>query len=180
MHRDRLLQLIESYRTRYPKEIDCVTRFISFVRENSDCFERSLSIGHVTGSAWLVNSKYSHVLLTHHLKLNRWLQLGGHADGNSNILESASREAYEESGLTEIRPVSKEIFDLDIHLIPERGNEAAHYHYDVRFAFEAVGEEEFKVSAESRELAWVPIQEISKYTSEESMQRMAQKWVSIH
>jgi 8-oxo-dGTP pyrophosphatase MutT (NUDIX family) len=114
-------------------------------------------------------------LLTHHKKLGRWLQLGGHADGDSQVMRVASREAEEESGLKQLALVSREIFDIDVHLIPERGQEPAHYHYDVRFLFEADKNETLVVSEESNDLAWVPLVSIEDYSCEESILRMVRK-----
>jgi hypothetical protein len=71
--------------------------------------------------------------------------------------------------------VSSEIFDLDVHLIPERGNEPAHYHYDVRYLFECAGDPALTVSEESNELAWAALSEIETYTSEDSIVRMVRK-----
>ncbi|MEE9367717.1 MAG: NUDIX hydrolase [Pontiella sp.] len=177
MHRAPLLQLLNSYRTNWPAETETADRLIGFVESNTDCFERALSIGHITGSAWVVNKAGMHVLLTHHRKLNMWLQLGGHVDGNPDVLEAAMREALEESGLTNLKPVSPEIFDIDIHLIPERKNESAHYHHDIRFTFQVAGSEDYVVSDESHDLAWVEISHLSEVTTEESMLRMAAKWL---
>ena len=177
MHRIELLKKLAAYCETWPDEAETTQRFIHFVQTQPDCFERSLPIGHITGSAWLVNEAGTHVLLTHHRKLGMWLQLGGHADGNPDILDAALREATEESGLSRIEPVSTEIFDLDIHLIPARKNEAAHDHYDVRFAFRTSNAEDYIVSDESHDLAWVEMSALEKYTTEESMVRMAQKWL---
>lgn len=176
MHRNHLLSLIDIYHAKYPKEVACIERFVAFVTDNPTCFERSLAIGHVTGSAWVVNRAGTHTLLTHHRKLNRWLQLGGHADGNADILAVALREAYEESGIAVLQPISNEIFDLDIHPIPAKGDEAAHFHYDVRFAIQAVNSDRYTVSDESHALSWVPIEQIRDKTQEESMLRMQRKW----
>ncbi|MEM7032039.1 MAG: NUDIX hydrolase [Chloroflexota bacterium] len=176
MHRQELLDLITDYQHRYPEEQDCVDRFVTFVKANPDCFERSLTIGHVTGSAWVVNKVGTHILLTHHRKLNLWVQLGGHADGNPHILAVALREANEESGIEAIQPVSEQIFDLDIHRIPPKGNEAGHYHYDVRFALRVAGSDRYIVSDESHDLSWVPIEQLAQKTQEESMLRMQRKW----
>jgi 8-oxo-dGTP pyrophosphatase MutT (NUDIX family) len=85
------------------------------------------------------------------------------------------REAQEESGLSSLRLVSTEIFDLDIHLIPERRSEAAHHHFDVRFLFEGDRNEALSVSEESLDLAWVSLADIGDYTDEDSMHRMVQK-----
>jgi len=177
MHRTALLQQLESYRARWREEAQVTNRFIEFVQNYPDCFERHLEIGHVTGSAWVVSKTGTHVLLTHHAKLNMWLQLGGHADGNADILEVARREAQEESGLDDFALVSGDIFDIDIHLIPERKSEPAHYHYDVRFAFETCHLEDVIVSNESHDLAWVEIARLEDYTTEASMLRMAKKWL---
>ena len=89
------------------------------------------------------------MLLTQHAKLGRWLQLGGHSDGDPDTLEVALREAREESRL-EVRAVDENIFDLDVHLIPVRGDEPAHYH--MRVLVQAM-EDRFRVSEESRALA---------------------------
>jgi len=170
-----LLKLVDRYGRRYPEEGDVIAAFETFVRSHENCFERTLTVGHVTGSAWIVDQPHKHCLLTHHRKLNRWLQLGGHADGDDNIARVATREAYEESGLEALQLVSSEIFDLDVHLIPERGNEPAHYHYDVRYLFECAGDPALTVSEESNELAWAALSEIETYTSEDSIVRMVRK-----
>jgi len=178
MHRNDLLNKLEAYRIRYPEETPTTNRLIGFIAANPDCFERSLSIGHITGSAWVVNRAGTHVLLTHHKKLDIWVQLGGHADGNTDILDAARREAVEESGLSELSTVSDEIFDIDIHLIPARKTEPAHYHHDIRFGFRTTENEKYVVSDESHDLAWVEIARIKEYSTEESMQRMAAKWLA--
>lgn len=177
MHRQSLLSLLHIYQNKHPEETETLQPFVRFIQDNRDCFERSLSIGHLTGSAWLVGPDHSKVLLTHHKKLNKWLQLGGHADGESNILSVALREAYEESGLASIIPISEEIFDIDIHPIPANQKEATHYHYDVRFALQAQDCEEVTVSAESHDLSWVPILSLHDRSNETSMLRMRLKWL---
>lgn len=156
---------------------DLVTRdrLVTFVETNPRCFERSLAVGHITGSAWIVNPNRDRFLLTFHSKLNLWLQLGGHADGNPDILAVAGREAQEESGLSNIRCLSPEIFDLDIHRIPEHKGVAEHYHYDVRFLFEADDAQELVISDESHDLRWMRGDEIRQLTQEESILRMLRK-----
>ena len=176
MHRNQLLKLLSAYSQSYPLETDCVNRVIEFVKQYDTCFQRSLAVGHITGSAWIVNNAGTHTLLTHHKKLNKWLQPGGHADGESDVLQVAIREADEESGLTQLQVEDAKIFDVDIHQIPARGSEAQHLHYDIRFALRAHGSEKFVVSDESHDLAWVEIAQLADYSSEESMLRMARKW----
>jgi 8-oxo-dGTP pyrophosphatase MutT (NUDIX family) len=175
MHRNDLLEKLRAYADYWKEESETTGRFIQFVEKHPDCFERTLPIGHITGSAWLLHPAGTQVLLTHHKKLNIWVQLGGHADGNDDILKAALNEAIEESGIEEIVPLSRQIFDIDIHRIPERKNEPAHYHYDVRFAFKSLSED-YVVSEESHDLEWVNIGQLEKYTSEPSMLRMKAKW----
>ena len=190
MQRSALLAAIDAYGARHADEAHTVARFHEFVAANVQCFERTLQGGHVTGSAWLVDPAGQEVLLTHHKKLGIWVQLGGHADGDPDTFAVAHREAMEESGLVGIalatgyRDASggARIFDLDIHAIPARGSELAHLHYDVRYALCATNGTEFRVSSESRALAWVPVASLaagttpSVLTTEASIVRMALKW----
>ena len=74
-----------------------------------------------------------------------------------------------------MRALDEAIFGLDMHLIPARGCEPAHYHYDVRFLVQAM-EDRFRVSEESFALAWVPVDRVGVFTNHESVLRMARKW----
>jgi 8-oxo-dGTP pyrophosphatase MutT (NUDIX family) len=177
MSRDKLLAKLRTYQNQWTEEAATVARFIDFVSNQAACFERELACGHVTASAWVVNSDKTKVLLTHHRKLNKWLQLGGHADGDSDIFEVARREVWEESGLSDVALWREEIFDLDIHPIPARGNEPEHEHYDIRIAMQAIGSEAYVVSDESHDLRWVPIIALRELTQGESMLRMGRKWL---
>ena len=94
MKRQAILNLLNNYLIQYPNEQQAVQRFQTLVETYPDCFERTQKVGHVTGSAWVVNQANTHVLLTHHKKLNKWLQLGGHADGESDILKAAMIDDY--------------------------------------------------------------------------------------
>lgn len=179
MHRQPLLDQLYLYQAAHPGESDTVQAFIGFVRSQPECFERTLSVGHITGSAWIVTQDGSEVLLTHHRKLDRWLQLGGHADGDPDVVAVALREGREESGLEGFELVGDGIFDLDIHPIPARKNEPGHLHYDVRYVFRATGHTDFTVSEESHDLRWVPIDQVQSLTTEESMLRMVRKWQTV-
>jgi 8-oxo-dGTP pyrophosphatase MutT (NUDIX family) len=176
VHRQSLLNQLTEYASRHPGEADVIRDFTNFIHSESGCFDRSLAIGHITGSAWVVNATGCEVLLTHHRKLDRWLQLGGHADGESDVLGVAIKEAEEESGLTDFTQVGDGIFDIDIHLIPERKGEPAHFHYDVRYVLRANGCLDFTVSEESHDLRWVKLEEVKTLTTESSMMRMVAKW----
>jgi len=175
--RQPLVALLHAYLHRYPQEQAEVQRCIDFVRHHPNCCDRQLwQPGHLTGSAWLVNTAGTHVLLTHHRKLDLWIQLGGHADGNPDLRAVALAEAYEESGLPQLEWVTTEVFDVAIHQVPTRGSDPAHEHFDLRFAIRAVGSETYAVGTESHDLAWVPIEHLADYTQEASMLRMARKW----
>ncbi len=171
-----LLSMLDVYAARHPQEQAAIAAFAAFARSGADTYERTRSDGHFTASCWLVSGDGQRVLLTHHRKLGRWLQLGGHADGDPDLVQVALREASEESGLTDLAIVP-EIYDIDAHLIPARGSEPAHTHWDVRFVLRCRGSENFSVSAESLALAWVPIIEVLRDGgADPSLRRMAAKW----
>ena len=152
---------------------------MGFVGTEKECFCRSLAKGHITGSAWVVNADGSEVLLTHHRKLDRWLQLGGHADGDPDILSVAMKEAEEESGLIDFTHIGPGIFDIDIHPIPLRKDDPEHLHYDVRYVLRANGSLDYIVSDESHDLRWVKLDDVETLTTEPSMTRMVAKWKSL-
>lgn len=167
---------LRAYQQRWPGEADVVRLFAELLDDRHDPFVRERLGGHFTASTWLVDASATRVLLTHHRKLGRWLQLGGHADGDRDLLRVALREAEEESGLTGLRVVPG-IYDLDRHRIPEHNGVPSHWHYDVRYVIHAT-HEDFVVSDESHALAWRGIEAMAADTSIEwSLRRMARKWV---
>jgi 8-oxo-dGTP pyrophosphatase MutT (NUDIX family) len=174
--RKDLLSKIEAYHPEFKEEIEFRVSFLTFIKNHFDCFERSLLIGHITGSAWIVNQSFDKALLTHHKKLDRWLQLGGHADGESDIIKVAHAEATEESGLQSLKLYSSDIFDIDIHTIPLKGDVPEHLHYDVRFLFTADEKEILTISSESKDLSWVEFNQLTEITDQNSsISRMALK-----
>ena len=176
MHRNRLIAQLDAYAARFPEEAAMSTRFRDFVAGNARCFERHCLPGHVTASAWIVDRNGSRVLLTHHRKFGRWLQPGGHSDGEPDSLAVALREAREETGL-DLAARSKRPMDIDIHEIPPTGTEPAHRHYDLRFALRARSDA-YRVSDESHDLAWVDFDALETYTREASILRMRGKWLA--
>jgi 8-oxo-dGTP pyrophosphatase MutT (NUDIX family) len=133
--------------------------------------------GHLTGSAWVVDPASGKVLLLHHAKLGRWLQPGGHADGEYDLAAVALREAREESGLSSLALYSDNIFDIDIHSIPARAHEPAHLHFDVRYVIRADSTEAPCINHESHNVAWIEVANIEQLTSDRSVLRMAQIWL---
>jgi 8-oxo-dGTP pyrophosphatase MutT (NUDIX family) len=177
LHFPQIAAALDDYLARHPEEGEVVADFEEFLASHTAVFERSHGVGHFTGSAWLMSTDGERVLLTHHAKLRRWLQLGGHADGDANLARVALREAEEESGLGELA-VEGAIFDIDRHRIPARGHEPEHWHYDVRYVVRAAGSEAFAISAESLALAWRPVREIAvDPQTDDSLRRMARKWL---
>lgn len=144
-------------------------------------YERGQWKGHFTGSALVVNPTLTRVLLTHHRKLGMWLQLGGHADGDTDLARVAMTEALEESGLTNLTffgfPSLQEVvpFDLDIHSIPESPYAPQHVHYDMRFLVVADDSQSLTISDESHDLRWFQFDEARVVNQEDSMVRQYQK-----
>ncbi len=175
MHRKILLDLLEKHSPIDENELKMKNETIEFVKTNEDCFKRELLIGHVTGSAWIINDARTHVLMTHHRKLNRWFQPGGHCDGEPDLLNVALKEANEETGLKNLKVVDGEVYDVDVHLIPERKGIPAHYHYDIRFLIEGDMNEQLIITEESNDLSWVSLEKIAEHNDSESIMRMVRK-----
>lgn len=180
--RTELCHEVEKFARNHPEQKITADKMITFIRGHADCFERSCVEGHITGSAWLVNPTGDKALLTLHHNLRRWMQTGGHADGDPCPLRVATREAEEESGICGITAMSPEIYDIDIHLIPARParGEPAHYHYDIRYLLRAP-HEKYRISPESDDLAWWSAADFIARESEldEAVRRMARRYFGI-
>lgn len=186
MHRQPLLQLLRQHQPADANEQAMTQATGAFVEANPDAFERSLLIGHVTGSAWIVSPDRHQTLLIHHRKLDRWLQPGGHADGDPAVAAVALREAQEETGLSSLRLVfpdgdssqqlsSPPIFDVDVHLIPAWKDVPEHLHYDIRFLVEADPNEPLGVSGEIKNIRWFTLKEATDYADSESIFRLIRR-----
>ncbi|MDC7235429.1 MAG: NUDIX hydrolase [Spirochaetales bacterium] len=171
---DEIKDLLIRYKKDFPLEAESVELFRAFA-EQKGSLSRAQRIGHFTASAWIVNRDRSKTLLTHHAKLDMWLQPGGHIEEGEDLHTAALREAAEESGLESVHLVFRDLFDIDAHLIPERKGEEAHYHFDLRFLMEADSDETLKISAESKDLKWVRMEDVEKYNRNASVMRMAGK-----
>lgn len=177
MNKHTLIKLLHEYHPTAPEELVYKDKMLTFIENHDDCFERSLAIGHITGSAWLLNKDQTQALIMHHAKLNRWVQLGGHCDGNPNVLNVAIKEAQEESGIKSIVPINDTIFDIDIHLIPANSKEKEHFHYDVRFLLQVTSNEHVIQNSESKELRWIGKNRDELPSDEPSVNRLFNKWV---
>lgn len=169
-----ILHQLKTYKPFNEKESLMVLQAIQFVERNPDYLYRSCLSGHVTGGAWIVNKNLTHALLCHHKKLNRWLHLGGHADGDESALTTAVREAKEESGL-HVAIFNNSIFDVDVHSISYSKGVPTHLHIDIRYLLTADMDQELIVSEESNALKWVSIDELSWIEGDDSLLRMIEK-----
>lgn len=173
-----LLEQLKTYTTIDNTEGIIKARFIDFVNTNHDCFERSLLIGHITASGFIYDERTQKILLIHHKKLDKWLQPGGHCDGDKDTLGVAIKEVFEETGVM-IENIGQSIFDLDIHTIPERKDIPEHEHFDVRYLFFADSTKPLVQNHETNQLMWIRIADLEKYTTEESLLRMKRKVLSL-
>lgn len=181
--------MLECYRHAFPDEAPLVDRIVALVEGHADCFERTCRPGHITGAAWIVSADRRRCLLTHHRKLDRWLQLGGHADGQTQIEEVALREAREESGMTgfDFVPIAGALMplDIDVHQIPARYDgagrqiEDAHEHHDIRFLLVAHPGQDAAASDESHDIGWFTSEEVLQLTNEASILRMLYKAAAL-
>lgn len=174
---------LADYARRHPEHAALADEFSTLLDDAENPFLRSRLAGHFTGSAWLVSADGERILLTHHRKLDRWLQLGGHADGERDLAKVALTEAEEESGLGGLVLEDGVLFDIDKHWIPERKDVPGHWHYDARYVVRALGSEAFVVSEESLALAWRTVAEVAAEAIEtpdgdQSLPRMAKRWLA--
>ncbi len=170
----------------------CLRRFRTLLTLAVDPLARPTRPGHITASAFVIDSSMRRVLLTLHAKLNLWLQLGGHADeGQRDVRDIAYREACEESGLTDlrffdVRPLFRQMpdlpavipFDIDIHRIPALGGDSDHLHYDISYIISAPRTAPLARSAESHDLRWFSWEEACTFC-DPSVQRALAKLMAI-
>ncbi|MSO13547.1 NUDIX hydrolase [Rickettsiales endosymbiont of Trichoplax sp. H2] len=167
-------ELIKNYKALDLREMVYKDQMLEFIYNSENHFSRSNKLGHFTASAFIMNKNMSKFLLMHHKKLNRWFQLGGHCDGDNDVIRVALKEAREESGINNFHLHFENIFDLDIHIIPKIKDEPSHYHFDCRFLLIAE-RESMKKNKESNELKWFDIKDTNIPTSNVSIMRMLKK-----
>lgn len=146
-------------------------RVLSFIDAHDDALVRSCVPGHLTGSAFVVDPARGRFLLLHHTKLRKWLQPGGHADGDANLAAVALREATEETGIAGLRVVVPPI-DIDVHLV-DPPHEPAHHHYDLRFLVIAPDGAQVNGNHESTDQRWVTLDELDALGCDAGVRRMA-------
>ena len=170
----RAFHLLDHYEPVDRAQEDFQRRMLDLIeRHPQDAHRRTLLEGHLTASALVVDARFERALLTHHRKLGRWLQLGGHCDGDANLAHVALREATEESGIPDLAVLPTPI-DLDIHAIPARGSEPEHFHYDTRFLVVAPPGAIEVLSEESHALRWLASGELASLSADASVRRLFQ------
>jgi 8-oxo-dGTP pyrophosphatase MutT (NUDIX family) len=168
--RDVLVRLLEIHVSSDEREEADRCSMLRLAEELADPLSRDEQSAHFTASAFVVDETGGLTCLVQHVKLNRLLQPGGHVEPSDISLEAAAlREAHEETALqVELHPAAPRPFDLDIHEIPERPGEPAHFHLDVRYLLVGRGEP-------CEGAAWYPIGE----AGDESVARLAEKALSF-
>lgn len=140
----------------------------------SDVFSRQhFDPGHLTASAFVIDASRTSLLLVWHLKLERWLQPGGHIEPEDpDVLLAAAREVEEETGLQGCTPLGPGLFDVDVHAIPARGGaraEPAHAHHDLRVALVAPAGAEAIVGDGVGAVRWVPLDAFDRLAHDGSL-----------
>ncbi len=177
MHRKQLLHLLENYKTSYMEEAAMAEQSRRFILQHENCFDRNLMPGHVSGSAWVVNAARTHVVMMHHRKLNMWLQPGGHADNDSDIEQVVLKETAEETGvdLAQVKLLSNEIFDVDVHTVHASQHDPRHKHFDIRFLVEIDDTIALPGNDESHQIGWIPLELVPRFNNARSIYRLVQK-----
>lgn len=152
---------------------------IALLSADADPFSRNtFAPGHITAGCYILSG--DRLLLHHHRRLDRWLQMGGHVDDDESSLDAAMREAREESGLDDLELVVGRIFDVDVHFIPAGRGEPDHSHFDVRYLARTASPDAVAFDPnESNGLAWVPLDRAVALMNEEASTRVIRKIRSV-
>lgn len=175
--RQRLIEQIEKYTPYNEQEAKDKILILDWIRNNENAFSRENTVAHMTASAWVVNKDRSKVLMVYHNIYNSWSWLGGHADGETDLLSVAIREVKEEAGITNVHPVSEEIFSLESLTVDghvKKGKYvSSHLHFNITYLLEADSEEAVSIKAdENSGVAW--------FSPEEALKKSTEPWFVEH
>ncbi len=177
--RQNLIEELNHYNTT-DDEKSFIPQFLDLLKSNRCFYRDHFDPGHITASTILLNKDGDQILMNHHKSLNKWLNFGGHCDGEENVLAVAIRETMEESGITAFKPVSSHIIDIDIHDIPanDKKGEPTHAHFDIRYVMQMTGDQNPVLSDESNSLQWMTIEDALN-VSDSSLSRFIKKTYEI-
>ena len=167
-----LLKEINDYQPYNQQEASDKGIILHFLANYDDILERTNRIAHITSSCWILNHAHDKVLMAYHKIYDSWAWLGGHNDGESDCLKVAIKEAKEESGIGNIKPLSEEIYSIEVlsvdsHL--KRGEYVpTHLHLNVTYLLEADDSEKLVIKEdENSGVAWFSNDEVMVRSSEE-------------
>lgn len=171
MRRVTLLEELEQYRPWNEQEERDRTELLRRLRSGEDLYTRDNSAGHLTASAWVVSPDRRQVLMAYHNIYDSWSWLGGHADGDHDLLAVALREVREESGLTAVRPVSRSIYSVEILTVDGHEKRGAyvssHLHLNVTYLLEADPADPVRCKPdENSRVGWFGLEEAVAASSE--------------
>ena len=171
---EKLYKDIEKFVPYDEKEAEEKERRIKFIKDNDDVLTRNNKIAHFTTSAWIFNKDKTKVLMIHHNIYNSWAWIGGHADGDDDLRHVVLKEIEEETGLTNVKFLSDDIYSLHIVTVDnhmKRGKYVgSHLHMDVEFVLEADEEDSVRIKEdENSGVKWINIEDIEKVVAEEKM-----------
>lgn len=144
---------------------------LHWLESGADILTRKNEVAHLTASAWVVTPDRTHVLMAYHNLYDSWAWLGGHADGDSNLLAVAMREAIEESGIANVHPVSSDIFSIETLCVEgheKRGKYIpCHLHLNVTYLLEADLTAPVRAKPdENSAVAWIAVEDIPVKSTE--------------
>lgn len=158
--RAKVIELLDQFETDDHREIADIKKIKELVEQHENIFVRDCLSSHLTGSALVVNPKTKKILLHNHKKLNKWLQFGGHADGETDLAKVAMKEAEEESGLTDLSFYAQQPLDIEVQVIPKKNDIPEHLHLDFRYLIFTNAEElPTPEEHESQDLKFLDFQE---------------------
>jgi 8-oxo-dGTP pyrophosphatase MutT (NUDIX family) len=153
MLKSQVVEIVDAYLSRHPEERARLRDFTDYLKTNDELFSRKNFNGHITTSAVVFDPTNTKVLLIVHKTLERFLQPGGHFEGDESLAASAAREVLEETGVTvELHPLSREDhpIDIDAHWMPAnlKKQEDGHFHFDFRYLFTSAHQHDFELQVE--------------------------------
>jgi 8-oxo-dGTP pyrophosphatase MutT (NUDIX family) len=168
---------LQEYAPADAREAQHLRDIVNLLTGGGDSFSRAhFEPGHITASLFILDPSRERLLLHHHRRLDRWLQMGGHVESGEDPKVAALREGREESGLLDLELVVDGIFDLDVHVIPAAKGEPGHRHFDVRYLARTRIPDAITLDvAESKALAWVPLAEAEARMNEAASSRVVAK-----